>query len=247
MYCQDRDEVEDDLYREEEEENSDGSEADSELEFHLYSQLHYGSKAEEREEGGEEEHVGKDEDSQQLQAAEKAVNGDAEDEPVSLSSSQLRLRLRGHAEARQKAQGLLRQKSSKFDPKDERSMLFQEVIVIDSSTDVITISDDDEDEGVCALKGGNARLLKTSTPAQQEQGKKRKRSHSTEVTVDSSSAESDSAEPRLSKPKSESDSESESSASDSDGLENWMILGRGKQDGDHSISLNLEGGSERHS
>lgn len=52
------------------------------------------------------------------------------------------------------------------------------------------------------------------------------------VTVYSSSSESDFEE-----------SESTPDSSDSEGLENWMILGRGNQDGDHSISLNLEGGS----
>lgn len=69
------------------------------------------------------------------------------------------------------------------------------------------------------------------------------------VTVDSSSSESDSEESET-KPESESSEPSDSSASsdssdssDSDGLENWMILGRGSQDGDQSISLNLEGGS----
>lgn len=58
--------------------------------------------------------------------------------------------------------------------------------------------------------------------------------------VDSSSSKSDSEE-------SESDSSgsSESSdSSDSECLENWMILGPGNQDGDRSISLNLEGGSD---
>lgn len=53
------------------------------------------------------------------------------------------------------------------------------------------------------------------------------------MTVVSSNSESDSSE-------SESNSESESS----DDLENWMILGPGNQDGDQSISLNLEGGSD---
>ena len=55
--------------------------------------------------------------------------------------------------------------------------------------------------------------------------------------MDSSSSESDSEE-FASKP--ESDSSDPSDSSDSDGLESWMILGRGKQDGDQSISLNLE-------
>lgn len=58
----------------------------------------------------------------------------------------------------------------------------------------------------------------------------------TPVSVDSSSSESDSeeSESRLWSPDS-------SDSSDSDDLENWMILGRGNQDGDQSISLNLEG------
>lgn len=57
------------------------------------------------------------------------------------------------------------------------------------------------------------------------------------VTVVSSSSASNKFKP-------ESESESESSgSSDSDGLENWMILGQGMQDGDYSISLNLKGGS----
>lgn len=38
-----------------------------------------------------------------------------------------------------------------------------------------------------------------------------------------------------------SDSSDLSDSSDSDDLENWMILGRGNEDGDQSISLNLEG------
>lgn len=39
-----------------------------------------------------------------------------------------------------------------------------------------------------------------------------------------------------------SSSESDSDlSSDSEDLENWMILGRGNQDGDQTISLNLEG------
>lgn len=38
-----------------------------------------------------------------------------------------------------------------------------------------------------------------------------------------------------------SDSSDLSDSSDSDDLENWMILGQGNEDGDQSISLNLEG------
>lgn len=60
------------------------------------------------------------------------------------------------------------------------------------------------------------------------------------MTVVSSSSDSDS---EMSKSESDSSESSESSdSSDSDGLENWMILGGGGQDGDQSISLNLEDG-----
>lgn len=56
------------------------------------------------------------------------------------------------------------------------------------------------------------------------------------VTSDSSSSESE-----LEDSESKSASSEASDSSDSDGLENWMILGRENQDGDQSISLNLEG------
>lgn len=56
------------------------------------------------------------------------------------------------------------------------------------------------------------------------------------VTSDSSSSDSESEEST-----SKSASSEASESSDSDGLENWMILGRENQDGDQSISLNLEG------
>lgn len=56
------------------------------------------------------------------------------------------------------------------------------------------------------------------------------------VTSESSSSESEESET-----KSLSSESSDDSDSDSDRLENWMILGRENQDGDQSISLNLEG------
>ncbi|KAF7666214.1 hypothetical protein LDENG_00114550 [Lucifuga dentata] len=239
MYYQDQEELEDVLYGEEE--NSDGSEAESELEFHLYSQLHYSSnlgEMEEQEDRGEEEDKGKDRDSQQL-VTEGEHTG--ESKPPSPNTSQLQQQLKGLKKVEQKGKKLNKQKNCKHDPKAKRSSLFQEVIVIDSSTDVISISDDDSDEndeGVCVLKGQSSRQLKASTCSQQAT-EKRKRSLSTELTVDSSSSDSDELE--TSKFKEESDS------SDSDGLENWMILGRGKQYGDQSISLNLEGGSNSNS
>ncbi|XP_040002905.1 zinc finger CCHC domain-containing protein 7 [Xiphias gladius] len=241
MYCsyQDREELEDDLYQEDDGE-SEGSEANSELEFRLYSQLHYSSNAGETEEQ-ESRGRGEGQDSQQLEVTEKTSDAEGELEhtgeggPPSPNISKLR-----HQMKKKKGDEPEKQKKGKSDPKGQRSSsLFEEVIVIDSSPDVISISEDDsaDDEGVCALKGKGLHRLQTSTPAQQGDRKK-KRSLSAPVTVDSSSSESDSEE---SESKSESDS---SDSSDSDVLESWMILGRGKQDGDHSISLNLEQGSD---
>uniref|UniRef100_UPI0037E946A1 zinc finger CCHC domain-containing protein 7 n=1 Tax=Semicossyphus pulcher TaxID=241346 RepID=UPI0037E946A1 len=236
MYCmyQDREELEDDLYQEDDA-DSDGSEAESELEFHLYSQLHYSSNAGdmgEQEENGEE---AEGQDSQQPEVMENTADVDREQEhteesrPPSPDMSQLRKHLKK------------KQKKEKSKPKGQRSSsLFEEVIVIDSSPDVISISEGDsadDDEGVCALKGQGVGRLQTSTPAGQGAQKRL----NVPLTVDSSSSDSDSQE---SESKSESESADSSDSSDSDGLENWMILGRGKQDEDHSISLNLEGGSD---
>lgn len=59
------------------------------------------------------------------------------------------------------------------------------------------------------------------------------------VSSDSSSSESEWEESDSKSVSSEASDDSDSS--DSDDLENWMILGRENQDGDQSISLNLEG------
>ncbi|XP_071779360.2 zinc finger CCHC domain-containing protein 7 isoform X1 [Centroberyx gerrardi] len=238
MYCsyQDRKELEDELYREEDEEDSEGSEVNSELEFHLYSQLHYSSNTGERveqEDGGEKE-------LKELEVTEKTAGGDGEwkDSGQRHSASGLQKHLKGHTEVQQKRRKLDKQKKGKADPKGQRSSssFFQEVIVIDSSTDVISISEDDTDDGVCAFKGQKSRPLQASTPAQQAT-QKRKRSPSLGLVADSVSSGSESEE-------SESEESESESESDSDGLENWMILGRGKQDGDQCISLNLEGESD---
>ncbi|XP_035515895.1 zinc finger CCHC domain-containing protein 7 [Morone saxatilis] len=254
MYClyQDREELEDDLYQEDEE-DSEGSEANSELEFRLYSQLHYSSNAGEIEEQRDRGEEAEGQESQQLEVTEKSSDVDAELEhtgesgPPSPNISKLLQHLKKKGEKRDK------QKKGESNPKGQRSSssFFEEVIVIDSSPDVISISEgdtaDDDDEGVCALKGQGLHRLQTSTPAQQGT-QKRKNGLGVPVTVDSSSSESDSEE---SDSKSESSESSESSgssgssdSSDSDGLENWMILGPGNQDGDQSISLNLEGRSD---
>ncbi|XP_029295002.1 zinc finger CCHC domain-containing protein 7 [Cottoperca gobio] len=225
MYCmyQDREELEDDLYQEDEG-DSEGSEDTSELEFRLYSQLHYSSNAGAMEEQDDRGEKVEGQDSQQFEVPEKTVDVDGEQEKTGKSRP---------PDKRKKGEQPYKKNEGKNNPKGQRlsSSFLEEVIVIDSSPDVISISEDDtsdgDDEGVCALKGRGLNRMQTSTPAQQATQKK---SLSVPVTVVSSTSESDSQE-----------SESES---DSDGLENWMILGRGNQDGDQSISLNLEGGSD---
>lgn len=64
------------------------------------------------------------------------------------------------------------------------------------------------------------------------------------MAVDSSSSESDSEESESKSETDPSESSESSESSDSDDLENWMLLGRGNQDGDQTISLNLEGGCD---
>ncbi|XP_034543875.1 zinc finger CCHC domain-containing protein 7 [Notolabrus celidotus] len=239
MY-QDREELEDELYQEDDA-DADGSEADSELEFHLYSQLHYSSNAGKMEEQEEKGEVAESQDNLQTDVAEKTRDGEqehsGESRPQSPDINALQRYLKKRAEKRDK------QKKRESNSKSQgSSSLYEEVIVIDSGPDVISISEgdtsDDDDEGVCALKGQGGRPQQTSTPAGQGTQKK-KRSINGPVAV-SSSSDSDSEESE-----SESSNTSDSSdSSDSDDLENWMILGPGKQDGDHSISLNLEGGSD---
>nr|XP_046269313.1 zinc finger CCHC domain-containing protein 7 [Scatophagus argus] len=254
MYCayQDREELEDDLYQEDDG-DSEGSEANSELEFHLYSQLHYSSNAGDIEEEADRGEEAEGPDGQQLQVTEKTAHVDREQEnveesrPLSPNISKLQKCLK--KKKKEEKQNKLKKGENKPQGQKSSSFLFEEVIVIDSSPDVISISEGDtadDDEGVCALKGQHSQRLQTSTPAQQGT-QKRKLDLGAPVIVDSSSSESDlerSESSDLSDLSDSSDSPDSSDSSDSDGLENWMILGRGKQDGDQSISLNLEGGPD---
>lgn len=238
---QDREEFEDDLYQEDEE-DSEGSEANSELEFHLYSQLHYSSNAGEMEEQVEEQ--AEAEDSRQLGVTEITtdVNGEQEHSGESGPPSPSINKSQQHQKKKKKGEKSDKHKKGKsvLKGQESSSSVFEEVIVIDSSPDVISISESNtscDDDGVCALKGKDSRQHQTSTPAQQGT-QQRKRDFTLPVTVDSSSSESDS------ESKSESDFSDSSESSDSDGLENWMILGRGNREEDRSISLNLEGGTD---
>ncbi|XP_028999120.1 zinc finger CCHC domain-containing protein 7 [Betta splendens] len=242
MYCS-RQELENELYQEDEG-DSEGSGANSELEFHLYSQLHYSSNPGEMDELESEEEEVEVRNSQHLQGTEVTTTEDGkldnigESGPLSLNVSKLHEHLKKKTADKDNTQ----KSGSGTDSEGQRghSSLVEEVIVIDSSPDVISISEDDtsEDEGICVSKGQGPRQLKTSTPAQQGT-LKRKRASPIPVSVPSSGSSSED-----SKSQSESESESESESSDSEALQNWMILGRSQQDGDQSISLNLERGSD---
>ncbi|KAG7268085.1 hypothetical protein CRUP_027563 [Coryphaenoides rupestris] len=224
MYCnyQDREELEDELYREAEaeEKDSEGSEVNSEVEFHLYSQLHYASDP--RLVNGEDIVL---EDGDGEEENKHSVSADPEQSKPTLHSKG------GPPQRRELKRNLLKTvnpQRGKAGAKSLRSSWasLEEVIVIDSGTDIVCSEDDTE--GVCTLKGRRW-SLQTSTPAQQA-SEKRKRSPSQDsVVVLNSGSESD---------VSELDSDDSSEV-----LENWMILGQGNDVEDHSISLNLEGQS----
>ncbi|XP_059407853.1 zinc finger CCHC domain-containing protein 7-like isoform X1 [Carassius carassius] len=170
---QEQDDYEDELYGDDA--DSSLSDADSELEFRLYSQLHYSAEIQE----------------------------DREDSRP-------------------------RTQTPPAPPVD--------VIVIDSGTDDITVSDNtEEDDSICAKKSQsskrwNGKLLSAGLP-QVQAGTS---SSDDIVVLDSDSDDSSSESVHASIEDLDSDSDS-----DSDGLENWMILGRDKQDEDQSIQLNL--------
>ncbi|CAL8333221.1 unnamed protein product [Lota lota] len=218
MFCnyQDREELEDDLYGEEE--DSDGSEVNSEVEFHLYSQLHYASDT--RLVNGE------DLEDEEKEESKKSVSADPEQSKPLHSKDRLQ-------ERQAQKQDLLKvdnHKKGKTNAKSlKSSATLEEVIVIDSGTDIVHSEDDHE--GVCSLKGQRSKIfpLRSSTPAQQTREKRTRSPSLDSVVLVNSGSESEK-------------SESESDAN-SDILETWMILGQGKEVEDHSISLNLEGQS----
>lgn len=225
----DREELEDDLYREEDD-NSEGSDADSELEFHLYSQLHYSSNAGEIDKQDKEKASESIQDNHNVTIDISADAGKLEQVAENRPPSRKANKLKGEKnETRTKSD---KKKKKTKGQRSSSSSVFEEVIVIDSSPDVITLSEDDsgEDEGVCQ----KVKQFCTSTPAQQA----KKRATGEPVPVSLSSSDSKESE-------SESQSVSDScSSSDSDDLENWMILGPGQEEGDQSISLNLDGVAE---
>lgn len=158
---QDQEELEDDLYQENG--DSDASEVNSEVEFHLYSQLHYSSNAGEMEELGDRGEEAECQGSQKLEVTTRSADGDREQELTRQNSLQSPNII---------DQQLNEKRGSKCHKRKMSSIppSFEEVIVIDSSPDVISISDgstSSDDIGVCALKSQDPQRLQTSTPAQQ--------------------------------------------------------------------------------
>lgn len=183
-----REEYDNELYAEKEDDDDD-SVSNSELEFHLYSQLHY-------------------------------CTHDPENQPENCVENQ---GSSGHQTPQEPRRGpIVRPPAAPFD----------DVILIDSGPDVITVSDntEEEEDSVCAGKGQRSKGKGAAVP--QPQRRRQNEAVFEEVVVLDS--ESD-----LS-----SDSESilpyvGDSDSDSDGLETWMILGREKEEGDLDIQLNI--------
>lgn len=181
MYCsyQDRVDLEDDLYKDDGE-DSDGSEANSELEFHLYSQLHYSSNAGDAEKQEDEGDEGQCQDSQQLEETKKTADVDGNGELECIAEIRLPSSNADKKTKKKEVAKCDQQKKGKSDFKSQKSSsLFEEVIVIASSPDVISISEDDtsdddtadDDIGVCALKGRSFHQLQTSTPVLQVEKK----------------------------------------------------------------------------
>lgn len=168
MYCQDWAQLEDDLYQEDEG-DSDGSEVNSELEFHLYSQLHYSNPGDEEDEVelGEEEGKG----GPQQEVTQKAPVDAARLERAKDGrppSPDVRQPQPPPVKKAEKSKGGKKRSAQPSGRKP--SSFLEEVIVIDSGPDVISISDSDtsaDDAGVCASKGQRAQRPQTSTPAPQ--------------------------------------------------------------------------------
>lgn len=166
MYCAHENQValEDDLYRENDG-DSDGSEVTSELEFHLYSQLHYSSNV------GEMEQQQQPDRGLQLQEADRprGVEEGLRDTGAGMSTS-LNLTRSPQTQPKKKKKEK-REKRAKHSKKKKRSKTpprskfyrIEEVIVIDSSPDIISISEDED--GICSSKGRRLTPHKTSTVA----------------------------------------------------------------------------------
>lgn len=149
--------LEDAVYQEDEG-DSEASEINSELEFRLYSQLHYSSNAGDMGELVDTVQEAEGQVLQQLEATSEPADGDKENE---------------EREERRVANNIdLNKKEIKqfIKKKQNLTFSFEEVIVIDSSPEVISVSDDNDssdDTSVCNLKHHRSQQRQTSTPSQQ--------------------------------------------------------------------------------
>lgn len=158
----------DDLYQEDEG-DSEASEVNSELEFHLYSQLHYSSNAGEMAELVDTVEQAGGQGAQQLEVTSAAADGDEDNEET--EARRILSPDTSDANLNKKERKKSIKKKTKVDPEQQNLPFpFEEVIVIDSSPEVISVSDDDsssDDTGVCGLKGQCPQWRQTSTPAPQ--------------------------------------------------------------------------------
>lgn len=161
-------ELEDDLYKEDEG-DSDASEVNSELEFHLYSQLHYSSNAGEMGELVDTVQETEGQVTQHLEVTAETADGKKEKEQT--EESQIwSLDTSNTALNKKERKKCVKKKKKTHPEKPNLPISFEEVIVIDSGPEVISVSDDSassDNTGVCALKGQGSHWRQTSTPAPQ--------------------------------------------------------------------------------
>lgn len=159
--------LEDAIYQEDEE-DSEASEINSELEFRLYSQLHYSSNAGDMGELVDTVQEAEGQVLQQLEATSEPADGDKEKEEreerrvLSPDANNIYLN-------KKEIKQPIKKKRKTNPEKQNLTFSFEEVIVIDSSPEVISVSDDDssDDTSVCNLKHHRSQRRQTSTPSQQ--------------------------------------------------------------------------------
>lgn len=149
--------------------DSEASEINSELEFHLYSQLHYSSNAGDMGELVDAVQETEGRVPRQLEATSEPADGDKEQK----EREERRVLSPGANNIDQDEKEIKQsiKKKKKANPeKQNLTFSFEEVIVIDSGPEVISVSDDNdssEDTGVCSLKQHRSQRRQTSTPSQQ--------------------------------------------------------------------------------
>ncbi|XP_073698864.1 zinc finger CCHC domain-containing protein 7 [Garra rufa] len=220
---QERDDYEDELYQDDA--DSSLSDSDSELEFRLYSQLHYGAEIQEDKEDSSkvQSSVPQTQTKQKSLPPAPAVDvivinsGTEEEDSVCANKGQS-----SKCSNRKLQPHLPKIQAGRSSP-DETVLLDSESD--DSSSESVApfVADQDSDSDGLEQDEDQSNQLNLSLPAG--------RSSPDEIVVLDSESDESSSE---SVPPFVADMDS-----DSDGLENWMILGLDKHDEDQSIQLNL--------